>query len=201
MLAAFVAGLVESADLTRGALFGMHRGRRTRGAVARRRIHGRQRGVQVPIGLLADRYGRKTMLAVCAWPASSGLVAPVVLGVPLLLWPLLFVWGGPCSVLQPGRRAARRRICRGKSAERQHLLRHGVLPRRRHRAECGRYCHGLMAQPGLPPAQRRGAAHAGRVWRSMLRAAEAFLERACNRDPVHLPCLAAIVRKRLFKAA
>jgi len=51
--------------------------------------------LQVPIGLLADRYGRKTLLGVCAAASALGpLLLPSALGTPLLLWPLLFVWGG-----------------------------------------------------------------------------------------------------------
>jgi MFS family permease len=51
--------------------------------------------LQVPIGLLADRYGRRTLLGVCAVASCIGpLLLPASLGTPLLLWPLLFVWGG-----------------------------------------------------------------------------------------------------------
>jgi MFS family permease len=51
--------------------------------------------LQVPIGLLADRYGRRTLLGICAVASCIGpLLLQASLGVPLLLWPLLFVWGG-----------------------------------------------------------------------------------------------------------
>jgi MFS family permease len=51
--------------------------------------------LQVPIGLLADRYGRRTLLALCALASCIGpLLLQRFLGTPLLLWPLLFIWGG-----------------------------------------------------------------------------------------------------------
>jgi MFS family permease len=51
--------------------------------------------LQVPIGLLADRYGRKTLLGICAVASCIGpLLLQHCLGIPILLWPLLFVWGG-----------------------------------------------------------------------------------------------------------
>src|SRR5579863_2717299 len=81
MLAALVAGLVESADLTLLPLVAVFMA----GNVV----------LQVPIGLLADRYGRRTLLGVCAVTSCIGpLLLQRCLGVPLLLWPLLFVWGG-----------------------------------------------------------------------------------------------------------
>jgi MFS family permease len=96
MLAAFVAGLVESADLTLLPLFGTHAGLDERAALSLVAVFMAGNVVlQVPIGLLADRYGRKTLLAVCALTSCIGpLLLQRCLGTPLLLWPLLFVWGG-----------------------------------------------------------------------------------------------------------
>ena len=96
MLAAFVAGLVESADLTLLPLFGMHSGLGERAALLLVAVFMAGNVVlQVPIGLLADRYGRKTLLAICTVASSIGpLLLQPSLGLPLLLWPLLFVWGG-----------------------------------------------------------------------------------------------------------
>ncbi len=96
MLAAFVAGLVESADLTLLPLFGMHSGLNERAGLLLVAVFMAGNVVlQVPIGLLADRYGRKTLLAICS---AASVVGPLLLrsslSVPLLLWPLLFVWGG-----------------------------------------------------------------------------------------------------------
>ena len=96
MLAALVAGLVESADLTLLPLFGIHSGLDERAALLLVAVFMTGNVVlQVPIGLLADRYGRKFMLGVCALASCIGpLLLQRCLGTPLLLWPLLFVWGG-----------------------------------------------------------------------------------------------------------
>jgi MFS family permease len=96
MLAALVAGLVESADLTLLPLFGTHSGLDERTALLLVAVFMAGNVVlQVPIGLLADRYGRKTLLAVCALTSCIGpLLLQRCLSEPLLLWPLLFVWGG-----------------------------------------------------------------------------------------------------------
>jgi MFS family permease len=96
MLAALVAGLVESADLTLLPLFGLHSGLDERAALFLVAVFmvGNVVG-QVPIGLLADRYGRRTLLGLCALASGIGpLLLPVSLATPMLLWPLLFVWGG-----------------------------------------------------------------------------------------------------------
>ncbi|MGC1522175.1 MAG: MFS transporter [Steroidobacteraceae bacterium] len=96
ILAAFVAGLVESADLTLLPLFGLHSGLDERAALLLVAVFMAGNVVlQVPIGLLADRYGRRTLLGVCAVTSCIGpLLLQRCLGAPLLLWPLLFVWGG-----------------------------------------------------------------------------------------------------------
>jgi MFS family permease len=96
MLAAFVAGLVESADLTLLPLFGTHAGLDERAALLLVAVFmAGNVALQVPIGLLADRYGRKALLGVCALTSSIGpLLLQASLGNPLLLWPLLFLWGG-----------------------------------------------------------------------------------------------------------
>src|SRR3984957_11773582 len=96
MLAAFVAGLVESADLTLLPLFGLHSGLDERAALLLVAVFMAGNVVlQVPIGLLADRYGRKFLLGLCALTSCIGpLLLQASLAAPLLLWPLLFVWGG-----------------------------------------------------------------------------------------------------------
>jgi len=96
MLAALVAGLVESAELTLLPLFGIHAGFHDREALLLVTVFMAGNVVlQAPIGLLADRFGRRAMLGVCA--ALSG-VGPLLLqpwiSTPALLWPLLFIWGG-----------------------------------------------------------------------------------------------------------
>jgi MFS family permease len=96
MLAAAVAGLVESADLSLLPLFGLHAGLNERTALLLVTVFlvGNV-ALQLPIGLLADRFGRRVMLGVCALTSAIGpLLLPAVLDRPTLLWPLLFVWGG-----------------------------------------------------------------------------------------------------------
>jgi MFS family permease len=96
MLAALVAGLVESADLTLLPLFGMHSGLDERAALLLVAVFMAGNVVlQVPIGLLADRYGRRRLLGFCAVTSCVGpLLLQRCLDTPLLLWPLLFMWGG-----------------------------------------------------------------------------------------------------------
>lgn len=96
MWAALIAGLIESADLTLLPLFGVRSGLRDGAALLLLTVYmGGNVVLQTPIGLLADRWGRRRLLAACA--ALSG-VGPLLLmpwlHTPLLLWPLLFVWGG-----------------------------------------------------------------------------------------------------------
>jgi MFS family permease len=96
MLAALVAGLVESADLTLLPLFGLHSGLDERAALLLVAVFMTGNVIlQVPIGLLADRFGRRTLLGICALMSCIGpLLLPNCLQAPLLLWPLLFIWGG-----------------------------------------------------------------------------------------------------------
>src|ERR1700722_13528273 len=96
MLAALVAGLVESADLTLLPLFGMRSGMDERAALLLVAVFMAGNVVlQVPIGFLADRYGRRFMLGICAATSCVGpLLLQRCLGTPVLLWPLLFIWGG-----------------------------------------------------------------------------------------------------------
>ncbi len=96
MLAALVAGLVESADLALLPLYGLHSGLDERAALLLAAVFITGNVVlQLPIGLLADRYGRRTLLGICA---AASCIGPLLLqssfGTPLLLWPLLFLWGG-----------------------------------------------------------------------------------------------------------
>lgn len=96
MLAAAVAGLVESADLSLLPLFGLHAGLAERTALLLVTVFlAGNVALQLPIGLLADRVGRRLMLGVCAAASAVGpLLLPSVIDRPTLLWPLLFVWGG-----------------------------------------------------------------------------------------------------------
>lgn len=96
MLAALVAGLVESADLTLLPLFGLRGGFGERSALLLLAVFMAGNVVlQVPIGLLADRFGRRRLLGVCALASALGpLLLQPFFATPGLLWPLLFVWGG-----------------------------------------------------------------------------------------------------------
>jgi MFS family permease len=96
MLAAWVAGLVESADLTLLPLFGVRAGFGERTALLLLAVFMAGNVVlQVPIGLLADRFGRRRLLGICALLSALGpLLLQPFFATPLLLWPLLFLWGG-----------------------------------------------------------------------------------------------------------
>ena len=50
--------------------------------------------MQYPIGWIADRLSRRTVLMGCAFTAAAGgLSLPFVIQTTVLLWPLLFIWG------------------------------------------------------------------------------------------------------------
>ncbi|HLW25706.1 MAG TPA: MFS transporter [Steroidobacteraceae bacterium] len=96
MLAAWVAGLVESADLALLPLFGLHAGLDERAALLLVTVFMAGNVIlQTPIGLLADRIGRRAALALCAASSALGpMLLPRCIHEPFLLAPLLFVWGG-----------------------------------------------------------------------------------------------------------
>jgi MFS family permease len=96
MGAALVAGLVESADLALLPLFGLHSGLSDRGSLTLLAVFMAGNVVlQLPIGLLADRFGRRRLLGCCALLSVLGpLLLPWCISAPVLLGPLLFVWGG-----------------------------------------------------------------------------------------------------------
>lgn len=96
MWAALIAGLVEAAEITLLPLFGIQSGLSDRTALLLVTVYMSGNVVlQTPIGMLADRWGRRLWLAVCAALSAAGpLLLLPWLHSPLLLWPLLFVWGG-----------------------------------------------------------------------------------------------------------
>jgi MFS family permease len=96
MLAAVVAGLVESADLSLLPLLGLRSGFDERAALLLLTVFMAGNVVlQVPIGYFADRWGRRLMLGLCAILSALGpLLLQPSFASPLLLWPLLFLWGG-----------------------------------------------------------------------------------------------------------
>ena len=96
MLAAVVAGLVESADLALLPLFGLHAGMHEQAALSLVTVFMAGNVVlQMPIGLVADRLGRRAVLAGCAVASALGpLILPLCLDAPGWLGLLLFLWGG-----------------------------------------------------------------------------------------------------------
>jgi len=96
MLAALVAGLVEGADLSLLPLLGVHAGLSERAALLLLSVFlAGNVALQLPIGLLADRFGRAFMLGICALASGIGpMLLTGAFAAPALLWPLLFIWGG-----------------------------------------------------------------------------------------------------------
>ncbi len=96
MLAALVAGLVESADISLLPLLGIGAGFDERASLLL--VTAFLAGnvlLQLPIGWIADRLGRRPTLAACAAVSAIGpLLLTASLGVPALQWPLLLLWGG-----------------------------------------------------------------------------------------------------------
>ncbi len=96
MLASVISGFVDTATLALLPVYGLAVGMdeatavlqltvATLGAVA----------LQLPIGWLGDRLGRRHALVGCAALKTATVAAlPAALGEPWLLWPLLFAWGG-----------------------------------------------------------------------------------------------------------
>ena len=96
MLAALIAGLVESTDLSLLPVFGLRRGLDESAALLLVTVFlvGNVL-LQLPISGLADRFGRTRILAVCAGASVIGpLLLDSFMSTPWLLWPLLLVWGG-----------------------------------------------------------------------------------------------------------
>jgi MFS family permease len=96
MLAALIAGLVESTDLSLLPVFGLRRGLGESASLALVTVFiAGNVLLQLPISRLADRFGRLHVLAACA---ISSAIGPLLLGpslsTPWLLWPLMLLWGG-----------------------------------------------------------------------------------------------------------
>jgi MFS family permease len=97
MFAALIAGLVESADVALLPVLGLKRGLDEHASlhVVMTFLAGNVL-LQLPIGRLADRFGRARILAACATVSVIGpllLISPLM-RIPWLLWPLLLLWGG-----------------------------------------------------------------------------------------------------------
>jgi len=51
--------------------------------------------LQFPIGWLADRMSRESVILICGLTGLGGaLLLPIVIDIPILLWPMLIIWGG-----------------------------------------------------------------------------------------------------------
>ena len=96
MAAALAFGLVSSAVFALLPIYGLHNGFDQHTAVVMLSVFVAGNLVlQLPIGWLADKVDRRLLLMACAAMGIVGPAAlPFVLGEQLLLWPLLFVWGG-----------------------------------------------------------------------------------------------------------
>jgi MFS family permease len=96
MLAALIAGLVESAYVSLLPVFGLLRGLDERSSLLLVTVFLAGNVIlQLPIGRLADRLGRGRVLSACAGVCVIGpMLLSAVMGTPWLLWPLLLLWGG-----------------------------------------------------------------------------------------------------------
>lgn len=96
MLASVISGFVDTATLALLPVYGLQVGMDEATAVLQLTT-ATVGGVvlQLPIGWLGDRFGRRQVLVACAALKALTVAAlPAVLDVAWLLWPLLFVWGG-----------------------------------------------------------------------------------------------------------
>jgi MFS family permease len=96
MLAALIAGLVESTDVSLLPVFGLRRGLNEHSSLYLVTIFlAGNVLLQLPIGSLADRFGRLRILVACATVSVIGpLLLGLLIGFAWVLWPLLFLWGG-----------------------------------------------------------------------------------------------------------
>ncbi|HEX8782866.1 MAG TPA: MFS transporter, partial [Steroidobacteraceae bacterium] len=96
MLAALIAGLVESAYVSLLPVFALLRGLDERSSLWLVTVFLAGNVIlQLPIGRLGDRLGRKRVLTLCAGVCVLGpILLSAVMGVSWLAWPLLLLWGG-----------------------------------------------------------------------------------------------------------
>ena len=96
LLAALIAGLVESAYVSLLPVFALLRGLDEHSALLLVTVFLAGNVIlQLPIGRLGDRLGRYRVLALCAAVCVIGpILLSAVMGVPWLVWPLLLLWGG-----------------------------------------------------------------------------------------------------------
>lgn len=96
MVAALIAGLVESAYVSLLPVFALLRGLDEQHSLVLVTVFLAGNVIlQLPIGRLGDRLGRQRVLILCAVVCVIGpILLSAVLGNPWLVWPLLLLWGG-----------------------------------------------------------------------------------------------------------
>ena len=94
--AAFVFGAAEQTGFAFFALFGLRSGlAEFQSALLLTMIGVGNLLLQVPLGLLADRFDRTRLLAACGFIGFAGMLAlPAVISTPLAAYAVLLVWGG-----------------------------------------------------------------------------------------------------------
>jgi MFS family permease len=95
-LAALVAGIVDASVLSLLVVYGIRTGFTEAGALILLTVLGVGTvTLQLPLGWLADKVGRRRLLLVSGVAGAAGAMAlPLALGLPSLLWVILFLWGG-----------------------------------------------------------------------------------------------------------
>lgn len=94
--ATLVSGFMDSSVLSLLAIYGLRIGLAQDAAVLMLSVAvAGTVFLQVPLGWLSDRANKRAMLLACGAVGGAGALAlPFAVGEPLLLWPLLFLWGG-----------------------------------------------------------------------------------------------------------
>jgi MFS family permease len=95
-VAALVAGTVDASVLSLLVVYGVRTGFTEADALILLTVLGVGTvTLQLPLGWLADRVGRRRLLLVSGVAGAAGALAlPLALGLPTLLWVILFLWGG-----------------------------------------------------------------------------------------------------------
>ncbi len=96
LAAVAVVGFTDSAILSLLPIYGLRNGYgESGGALMLAVLILGNVALQVPVGWLADRLDRYLVLTLCAAAGvAGGVLLPLVVGLPLLMWPALFLWGG-----------------------------------------------------------------------------------------------------------
>ena len=99
-----------------------------------------------PMGWLADKFNRYGVLVCCGLVALAGAVLlPYAMGTRILLWPLLFAWGGAvCRHVYGGIDHNRTAFPRQGTGDGQSFPRSSLGCRQHGLAAADRRCHGYM---------------------------------------------------------